>query len=149
MGAQPAAPILLPRHGPQSPFDVFVYTAEPGDILFFPESHAHIVQTWDGPNLMVYCIIILLIKLYFAIYKVNYRKLHLSNILHQPLIWATSMLNMKLFPQQVYFFYSFFLMSYIYKVHNAGKVGGKALQDESVPEKKINKYFLICSNRCC
>ncbi len=53
MGAQPAAPILLPKHGPSAPFDVFVYNALPGDVLFFPESHAHIVETWAGPNLMV------------------------------------------------------------------------------------------------
>lgn len=76
MNAFPAAPIMLPRQSPVKPFEVFVYTSQPGDVLFFTESWAHTVYTHDGPNVMI-----------------NYRRFHIMNILRQPLTWIASTIN--------------------------------------------------------
>ena len=85
MGAVPAAPILLPRQSPKVPFDLYVYTSQPGDVLFFPESWAHVVLTYEGPNVMV-----------------NYRDFNVLNVLRQPFTWLTASLNMAIFPEQVH-----------------------------------------------
>jgi hypothetical protein len=76
MKATPAAPILLPKQSPSSPYELYVYTSEPGDVLFFPESYAHIVLTHAGVNVMI-----------------NYRKFHIWNMLHQPLTWIAGRVN--------------------------------------------------------
>lgn len=76
MHAFPAAPIMLPRRAPNKPFEVYVYTSEPGDVLFFTESWAHTVLTHDGPNVMI-----------------NYRKFNIMNIIRQPLTWIASSIN--------------------------------------------------------
>ena len=116
MAASPAAPILLPRQGPSKPYEVYVYTAIPGDVLFFPESWAHMVLTHEGPNVMI-----------------NYRKFHIMNILRQPLTWLAATVNNFRSPL----------------VHDAGRVPGSDLQQQSVPEKEINDVYykqidLIC-----
>lgn len=117
MGATPAAPILLPRHSPTGSFTVYAYRSRPGDVLFFTESWAHIVDTHAGPNVMV-----------------NYRHFHISNILRQPLTWIHAALNMKLFPKLT---------------HEAGKVGGGEIQDQSVPEKLLNYQTYMKINGAC
>lgn len=76
MDASPSAPILLPRRAPRSPYAVYVYNSQPGDVLFFTESWAHIVYTHDGPNVMV-----------------NYRRFNIMNIIRQPLTWLASSIN--------------------------------------------------------
>lgn len=76
MNANPSAPILLLRSSPKQPFEVYVYTSQPGDVLFFTESWAHTVYTHDGPNVMV-----------------NYRRFHIMNIIRQPLTWIASTIN--------------------------------------------------------
>lgn len=117
MGAVPAAPILLPRHAPTAPFKLYVYTSQPGDVLFFPESWAHVVLTYAGPNVMV-----------------NYRNFHVKNILRQPFTWLTATFNMIAFPQQV---------------HSGGKPAGGELQNQAVPEKKLNFDTYTRLNEMC
>src|SRR5690606_25460845 len=80
MDATPAAPILLPKHSPREPYRVYVYQSQPGDVLFFTESWAHIVDTQAGPNVMI-----------------NYRNFHIGNILRQPLTWLHATFNMATF----------------------------------------------------
>jgi len=77
--AVPASPIVLPRRAPHPdvPYELFVYTSQPGDVLFFPESTPHIVFTYAGPNVMI-----------------NYRNFHLRNIFQQPITWLTATYNM-------------------------------------------------------
>merc|ERR1712046_548724 len=36
-----------------TPFTIYKYTSQPGDVLFFPASWAHIVYSHPGPQLMV------------------------------------------------------------------------------------------------
>ena len=76
MNAYPAAPIMLPRRSPTKPFEVYVYTSQPGDVMFFTESWAHTVLTHDGPNVMI-----------------NYRRFNFMNIVRQPLTWIASSIN--------------------------------------------------------
>ena len=75
-----AGSALFPKQAPppgSSP-DVYVYTSEPGDILFFPESWGHSVYTYEGPNLLV-----------------NFRKVYPGNFLRQPLTWLSSLFELK------------------------------------------------------
>jgi hypothetical protein len=52
-GAEPAAGIGMPTHTPREKTKLYVYTSQPGDILFFPASYAHAVITHAGRNVMV------------------------------------------------------------------------------------------------
>ena len=54
--------------------EVYVYTSQPGDVIFFPESWGHSVYTYPGPNLML-----------------NFRSLHITNFLRQPIIWLSAL----------------------------------------------------------
>ena len=117
MGAVPASPILLPRQSPKNPYTMYVYTSQPGDVLFFPESWAHVVLTHAGPNVMV-----------------NYRNFHLKNILRQPFTWATATFNMLMFSEQV---------------HKGGTAAGGGLQNQAVPEKKLNFDTYEELNKMC
>ncbi len=116
MGAIPSAPILLPRKAPAGPYKLYVYNSLPGDILFFPESYAHIVYTYEGPNVMV-----------------NYRKMHVMNFLRQPLTWIAAAINTFRSPL----------------AHDAGRVAGSDLQQQSVPEKEINELAYNIMDGMC
>jgi hypothetical protein len=116
LAAFPAAPILLPRKVSNVPLDVYLYTSEPGDLLFFPESYAHTVFTHDGPGVMV-----------------TYRKLFPMNILRQPFTWLAASWNNYRSPL----------------VHGAGRVAGNDLQQQSVPEKAINKLVYDNLDKLC
>jgi hypothetical protein len=117
LAAFPAAPILLPKRVPKDePIDTYVYTSQPGDLLFFPESHAHTVFTHDGPGVMV-----------------TYRKFFPVNFLRQPFTWLAAAWNNYRSPV----------------VHGAGRVQGNDLQQQSVPEKAINKVVYDNIDKLC
>ena len=56
--------------------ELYVYTSEPGDVLFFPESWGHAVYTYEGPSVMV-----------------NYRKMVVGNFLRQPVTWLEALIG--------------------------------------------------------
>jgi len=116
MRAIPAAPILIPRQAPGRPYPLYVYTSEPGDILFFPESYAHVVLTHSGPNVLV-----------------NYRKFFPMNLFRQPLTWIAGRMNGWLSPV----------------IHSAGPVAGNSMQQQYVPEKKINQVAYVNMDKLC
>lgn len=72
---------LFPKRAPppETNPELLVYTSKPGDVLFFPESWGHTVHTYPGPNLLM-----------------NFRKFYYGNILRQPLIWLSSIIEIKL-----------------------------------------------------
>jgi hypothetical protein len=73
-----AGSTILPKQAPapNTRPDVHIYTSEPGDVLFFPESWGHAVYTYKGPNVMF-----------------NFRNLYLGNFLRQPITWITSLVE--------------------------------------------------------
>jgi hypothetical protein len=111
MGALPAAPILLPRRSPANGHEMFVYDSEPGDILFFPESHAHTVYTYAGPNIMV-----------------NYRNFHIGNVMRQPILWLTAVYHMM--------FHGAMMENAA--IGQVGSHTAKGTRKETVPEKQLN-----------
>ncbi len=48
-----ASSSLYLTKAPNELYDIYVYTSQPGDVLFFAESWGHIVYTHAGPNVMV------------------------------------------------------------------------------------------------
>merc|ERR1719473_29827 len=71
-----AGSALFPKRAPsadESP-EVWVYTSQPGDIMFFPESWGHSVYTYKGPNLLV-----------------NFRKIYPGNFFRQPVTWLSAL----------------------------------------------------------
>lgn len=69
--SKPAKLSHFPTHSPRVPYDVYVYTSRPGDVLFFTNNWAHSVYSHEGPNFMI-----------------NYRKLpEPSNFLPNPLAY--------------------------------------------------------------
>jgi hypothetical protein len=80
-----ASSVFMTRAPPREfPAEVYVYTSEPGDLLFFPECWGHSVYTYKGPNFMV-----------------NYRWMWAGNILHQPLTWMSAIFFNLLFKYTV------------------------------------------------
>ena len=76
-----ASSVFMTRAPPASyPAEVYVYTSQPGDVLFFPECWGHSVYTYKGPNFMV-----------------NYRWMWAGNIFHQPLTWVSAIFFNTLF----------------------------------------------------
>lgn len=84
MGATPASPILLPHRGPTKKAKIWLYISRPGDVLFFPESYAHIVYTHKGPNVLI-----------------NYRHLGPINFFRQPFTFLTAAFNMRFFGESL------------------------------------------------
>mmetsp|Transcript_4788 Transcript_4788/g.7286 ORF Transcript_4788/g.7286 Transcript_4788/m.7286 type:complete len:347 (-) Transcript_4788:168-1208(-) len=78
--AMPVASTMRPQRVPKGEFEVWFYTSQPGDVLFFPESWGHIVYTHPGP-----CVLM------------NYRNLIPNNFLRQPITYMTALLNQLLF----------------------------------------------------
>ena len=76
--AVPTASVLVPQKAPNPniPQDMYIYTSQPGDVLFFQESWGHIVYTHPGPSLMI-----------------NYRNMVPLNFLRQPITYFTAMFN--------------------------------------------------------
>lgn len=74
--AVPQASVLVPQKVPEKAFDVYLYTSQPGDVLFFSESWGHLVYTHTGPSLMI-----------------NYRNMVPQNFLRQPITFITALLN--------------------------------------------------------
>jgi hypothetical protein len=71
MGSKPAKLSHFPTHSPDSAYDLYVYTSQPGDVLFFTNNWAHSVYSHEGPN-----------------YMINYRKLpEVSNVVSHPLAY--------------------------------------------------------------
>ena len=58
----------FPTQAPKKSYEVYVYTAQPGDVLFFGENWAHVVYTHPGPNLLM-----------------NFRHFEVGNLLRQPI----------------------------------------------------------------
>lgn len=116
-----ASSIFLTRAPPKnSKPEVFIYTSQPGDVLFFPEAWGHAVHTYAGPNFMI-----------------NYRKMWLGNILHQPLTWVSAI-----------FFNTFFK----YSVTNKNPVAADIIKKKAfsaVPTKELNvKIVDLFTNLC-
>lgn len=72
------ASVLVPQKAPNPSIkqDMYIYTSQPGDILFFQESWGHLVYTHTGPSLMI-----------------NYRNMVPQNFLRQPITYFTAMFN--------------------------------------------------------
>lgn len=58
----------FPTQAPKKSYEVYAYTAQPGDVLFFGENWAHVVYTHPGPNLLM-----------------NFRHFEVGNLLRQPI----------------------------------------------------------------
>merc|ERR1719436_1745771 len=113
-GAVPSAPLMVSKHAPKrSTMDVFLYTSEPGDILFFPPNYAHLVVTHSGPNIMV-----------------NYRKFHILNFLQNPNNYLHSLFNL----------YWFGLDVDAGLDNEIRSRGGSWSQTKVTPEKQLNLY---------
>mmetsp|Transcript_25261 Transcript_25261/g.34731 ORF Transcript_25261/g.34731 Transcript_25261/m.34731 type:complete len:370 (+) Transcript_25261:364-1473(+) len=67
--------VVIPTQSPKDNYDIYVYTSQPGDVLFFAENWGHTVYTHEGPNLML-----------------NFRKLIFMNILRRPIDWIHTIL---------------------------------------------------------
>mmetsp|Transcript_25260 Transcript_25260/g.34730 ORF Transcript_25260/g.34730 Transcript_25260/m.34730 type:complete len:370 (+) Transcript_25260:364-1473(+) len=67
--------IVIPTQSPKDNYDMYVYTSQPGDVLFFADNWGHTVYTHEGPNLML-----------------NFRKLLIGNILRRPIDWLHTIL---------------------------------------------------------
>lgn len=76
--ATPAASVLVPQKSPNPNMkhDLYIYTSQPGDVLFFQESWGHLVYTHPGPSLMI-----------------NYRNLVAQNFFRQPITYFTAIFN--------------------------------------------------------
>jgi hypothetical protein len=71
--------VLVPQKAPDAgpeDMEVYVYTSQPGDVLFFQESWGHLVYTHKGPSLMI-----------------NYRNMIPKNVLRQPVTFFHALLN--------------------------------------------------------
>jgi len=73
-----AGSALFPKRSPnlEDKPEVYIYTSQPGDVLFFPESWGHTVYTYPGANVMF-----------------NFRQMYSGNFLHQPVIWVSAVIE--------------------------------------------------------
>ncbi len=118
MAAFPAAPILLPRKVlKDESLDLYLYTSQPGDLLFFPESYAHAVYTHDGPSVMV-----------------TYRKLFPMNILRQPFTWLAASLNNYRSP----------LMSSVGRVPGGNDLQQQSVPEKAINDLAYNNMDQMC-----
>lgn len=75
----PAPLAAYPSHAPRAKkMKYFLYTSQPGDIMFFPPSWSHAVVTHAGPNVMI-----------------NFRQLFLKQFFFQPFLSLHSFYNNK------------------------------------------------------
>mmetsp|Transcript_19744 Transcript_19744/g.17929 ORF Transcript_19744/g.17929 Transcript_19744/m.17929 type:complete len:351 (-) Transcript_19744:128-1180(-) len=72
-GAPSSVAVYLTK-APQEPYELFPYTSQPGDVLFFAEGWGHAVHTHAGPNVLI-----------------NYRLLEAGNIFRQPQLFFPSL----------------------------------------------------------
>lgn len=77
--AVPVASVMRPQRVPKR-FNSYLYTSQPGDVLFFPEAWGHIVYTHPGP-----CVLM------------NFRNIIPMNFLRQPINFITAIVNAFLF----------------------------------------------------
>lgn len=75
-GGLVAAGVVLTTKSPKQKLTLYVYTSEPGDVLFFPATYAHTVYTHKGPNLMM-----------------NFRKLVFEAFYGQPVTFLQGILS--------------------------------------------------------
>lgn len=76
-GTAAAAALFVKRAPPaDTKPEAYVITTVPGDVLFFPNCWGHSVYTYAGPNLLL-----------------NFRKIIPMNIIRQPVIWASTILE--------------------------------------------------------
>jgi hypothetical protein len=78
--ATPNAVFAVPTKAPRQSVEAFPYTSQPGDLLFFQESWAHMVLTHAGPNILI-----------------NYRKLSIGNFIRNPVKFVHTLLNRALY----------------------------------------------------